>query len=234
MQPDRMTTQTRADTQIDAGLRSHMQRIYNRMAMGVFITAITSLVVASSPTLLNLFLNGPQMYIVIFAPLAIIWFGFNPNTMPASKLRISFIALSVMYGISFASIFFMYQMGDISRAFFVATGMFAGLSIFGYTTKKDLSGLRSFAMMGIIGVLVMSLLNGFIFKSAGMFDIISIVGIIAFAGLTAWQTQSMKETYHAGHGDEANSRMGWAAALNLYISFIAMFQYILHFMGGRD
>lgn len=231
MQPDRMSAQTRAGAQIDAGLKAHMQRIYNRMSMGVLITAITSMVVSSSPALMQFFLGGPQMYLVIFAPLAIVWFGFNPATMPSSKLRISFVALSVLYGISFSTIFYIYQMGDISRAFFIATGMFAGLSIFGYTTKKNLDGLRSFVVMGIIGILIMSVLNMFFFKSAAIMDMISVVGIIAFAGMTAWQTQTMKEMYHAGHGDEANSRMAWSAALNLYISFIAMFQYILQLIG---
>lgn len=234
MQPDRMTTQTRTGAEVDVGLKAHMQRIYNRMSMGVLITAITSLVVSSSPAMMQFFLGGPQMYLVIFAPLAIVWFGFNPATMPSSKLQVSFIALSVLYGISFATIFYIYQIGDISRAFFIATGMFAGLSIFGYTTKKNLDGLRSFVVMGIIGILIMGILNMFFFKSAAIMDLISVVGIIAFSGMTAWQTQAMKEMYHAGYGDEANSRMAWAAALNLYISFIALFQYILQLMGNRS
>lgn len=233
MQPDRMTTQSKAGTQIDAGLRSHMQRIYNRMSMGVLITAITSFVVASSPELMRLFLGGPQAYIVMFAPLAVVWFGFNPMTMPASKLRISFIALSVLYGISFATIFYVFKMGDISRAFFIAGGMFAGLSIYGYTTKKNLDGIMSFVVMGIFGVLIMSVINMFM-HSAAMMNLISAIGIIAFAGMTAWQTQAMKESYQPHYGEEANNRMAWAAALNLYISFIAMFQYILQLIGNRN
>lgn len=235
MQPERsQTTQTRGRAvSFDAGLQAHMQMIYNRMTMGVLVTAVTAFLVSSVPALLALFMGGPQAYIVMFAPLAIIWFGFNPMTMSADKLRLSFFAISVLYGISFSVIALVFTGEEIFRAFFVATGMFAGLSIFGYTTKKNLAGLASFAVMGVIGVLVMSILNMFIFKSAALFDLISAIGIIAFAGITAWQTQSMKEMYSPAHGAEGNSRMAWSAALTLYISFIALFQHILHLMSQR-
>ncbi len=232
MQPERFQTQTQ-QTQTrtyDVGLRAHMQSVYNRMTLGVLVTALTSFFVASSPALLQFFFSGPQMYIVMFAPLAVLWFGFNPMTMPASKLRIGFFAICVLYGISFAAIFVAFTGESIARAFFIAAGMFAGLSIFGYTTKKNLDGLMTFAVMGIWGVFLMSIINLFI-RNEGMFDLISGVGIIAFAGMTAWQTQAVKEMYSPANGGEANSRMAWAAALNLYISFIAMFQYILHFVG---
>lgn len=217
----------------DAGLQAHMQRIYNRMTMGVLVTALTSYFVSSSDALMALFLGGPQAFVIMLAPLAVIWFGFNPMTMPSNKLRLSFFALSILYGISFSVIFRAFEMGDIARAFFVATGMFAGLSVFGYTTRKSLDALGSFAVMGVWGVLIMSLLNMFFFKSESFFDIISLIGILAFSGITAWQTQAMKEMYHPAAGDEANSRMGWSAALTLYISFIALFQHILHFMNQR-
>ena len=231
MQPEQFQTgtQTRA-TSYDAGLRTHMQSVYNRMTIGVLVTALTSYVVASSPALLALFLGGPQAYIIMFAPLAVLWFGFNPMTMPSSKLRISFFVLCVLYGISFSTIFLAFTGESIARAFFIATGMFAGLSIFGYTTKKNLDGLMTFAVMGVWGVLIMSVVNLFV-RSEGLFDMISAIGVIAFAGVTAWQTQSTKEMYSPSYGEEGNSRMAWAAALNLYISFIAMFQYILHFVG---
>jgi FtsH-binding integral membrane protein len=232
MQPQSSQTRTQTRT-YDAGLAAHMQKIYNRMTAGVLITAITSYIVASSPALLQLFLGGPQAYVIMFAPLAVLWFGFNPARMDSSKLRLSFGAISILYGISFAVIFLAFTGESIARAFFIATGMFAGLSIFGYVTKKNLDGLRSFAIMGVFGVLIMSIVNMFI-RDAALFDLISAIGIIAFAGLTAWQTQAMKEMYHPAAGEESNSRMAWAAALNLYISFIALFQYILHFVGGRD
>jgi FtsH-binding integral membrane protein len=234
MQPDRYTptpsTAARASV-MDAGLRGHMQSIYNRMTLGVLVTAITAYVVAHTPVLLQLFLGGPQAYVVMFAPLAIVWFGFNPLTMSPGKLRISFFAISVLYGISFAAIFYAFKLPDIARAFFITSAAFAGLSIFGYTTKKNLDGMATFAVMGIIGALVLVVLNLFI-KSDMLGNVISAVSIIAFAGMTAWQTQSMKEMYSAANGTDANSRMGWAAALNLYISFVALFSHILHFMGN--
>lgn len=216
----------------DAGLRSHMQRVYNRMTLGVLVTAITAFFVSTSPELLKFFFSGPQMYLVMFAPVVVLMVGFNPMTMPSSKLKLSFLAISILYGISFSVIFIAFTGEDITRAFFLATAMFAGLSIFGYTTKKNLGALGTFSAMAIMGVFVLSIASMFI-KSAMLFDLVSIIGILAFSGLTAWQTQSMKEMYNPANGDEANSRMAWSAALNLYISFIAIFQYILHFTSQR-
>ncbi len=234
MQPERSNTQTRSHAvSFDAGLQAHMQKIYNRMTLGVLVTAFTAYFVAATPALMAFFLGGPQAYVVMFAPLAIIWFGFNPMTMDSNKLRVSFFALSVVYGVSFSVIAKVFAGEDIFRAFFIASGMFAGLSIFGYTTKKNLDGLASFAIMGIWGVLIMSILNMFIFKSEGLVDIISAIGIVAFSGITAWQTQAMKEMYSPANGTEGNSRMAWSAALTLYISFIALFQHILHFTSQR-
>lgn len=236
MQPDRYNQQAQNRTSsvsYDAGLHAHMQMIYNRMSLGVLVTALTAWLVASTPALMAVLFSGPQAYIIMFAPLAILWFGFNPMTMPASKLRVSFFAISVLYGMSFSVIAYAFQLSDIFRAFFVATGMFAGLSIFGYTTKKSLDGLMSFAIMGIWGVLIMSVINMFFIKSGSFMDLISVIGIIAFSGITAWQTQAMKQMYSTSAGAEANSRMAWAAALNLYISFIALFQQILRLTSNR-
>lgn len=234
MDNNRFATQTGAQTRTyDEGLRTYMLGVYNRMTLGVFITAITSLIVASSPQLLNFFFSGPQAYIIMFAPLAIIFFGFNPTRMTSKQMQLSFIAISVLYGISFSVILLAFTGESIARAFFVATAMFAGLSIFGYTTKKDLSPIGKFLIMGMFGLLAMSLINGFIIKSPMIFDLVSLAGIVIFAGLTAWETQRTKESYSPSFGDEGNSRMAWMSALNLYISFIAMFQFILHFMGNQ-
>lgn len=216
----------------DAGLRAHMLSVYNRMTLGVFVTAMTSWVVANSPALMKLFLGGPQAYLVMFAPLIVLMLGFRPDRMKSSTLGISFFALSVLYGISFSVIFIAYAGTDIARAFFIATSMFAGLSIFGYTTKKDLGPFGTFIVMGIWGLLAASIL-GIFFHSPLLQNVIAGVGIIVFGGMTAWQTQATKEMYSPSHNEELSSRMRWAAALNLYISFIAMFQYILHFTSQR-
>ena len=245
MFPQRSTQQPVAAS-IDAGLQKHMQSIYNRMCLGVLVTAIVSYVVSGSDALMSLFLGatpadlaagkgfGIQAYIVMFAPLVITMFGFNPMTMSQNTLRLSFFAISALYGISFSVIFLAFTGESIAKAFFIATGMFAGLSVFGYVTKKNLDGLGSFAVMGVWGVLIMGLLNAFIFKSPALYDLVSAIGILAFAGITAWQTQTMKEMYHPSAAGDANSRMAWSAALTLYISFIALFQYILHFVGNRE
>jgi FtsH-binding integral membrane protein len=221
----------------DAGLRAHMQRVYGRMTAGVLVTALTAWIVSSSPMLLQLFLGGPQMYLVMFAPLAVLWFGFRPERMASRQLSLAFFAIAALYGISFSVIAVVFTGESIARAFFVATAMFAGLSAVGYTTRKNLDGLGTFAIMGVMGVFFASIgtmiAGAFGVETTMMQNIIAAVGIIAFAGLTAWQTQNTKEMFNASYGDEMNSRMAWAATLNLYISFIAMFQYLMHFMGQQ-
>ena len=147
-------------------------------------------------------------------------------------MRISFFALAVLYGISFSAIFLVYTHESIAKAFFVATGMFAGLSLYGYTTKKNLDALGSFAVMGVWGALILGLINLF-FQSTGMANIISVVSIIAFSGITAWETQNMKEMYSSRQDPELMDRMSWLGAFNLYISFIVLFQHILRFMGNN-
>ena len=215
MEQNRFGTTTGAVSRAyDAGLKAHMQRVYNRMTIGVLITAIVAWVVASSPTLLNLFLGGPQRYIVMFAPLAVLWFGFRPEKMTASTLRLSFGGICVLYGISFSAIALVYSGESIARAFFMTSALFAGLSIFGYVTKKNLDGLGTFAVMGVIGVFVLSIgtmiAAMFGVDTSMMQTVIAGMGILAFSGITAWQTQNTKEMYNESHGDEINSRMAWA------------------------
>lgn len=239
MEPNRFdtTVQSQSTREIDEGLRKHMNSIYVKMSAGVLVTALVALVVGMSPALLQLFLGGPQKYIVIFAPLAVVMFGFRPDTMKASQLMIAFFAISVLYGISFSAIA-AFAASDpafaisVAKAFFIATSMFAGLSIIGYTTKKDLSGMQTFLSMGIIGLVVLSVINLF-FQNDMMSNLIAGAGILLFSGLTVWQTQDMKRMYAPNRPAEIASRLAWAAALNLYISFIAMFQYILHFLNQR-
>lgn len=238
MQPNRETLAQSREGTIDTGLKAHMQSVYNRMTLGVLVTGLTAWFVSSSPLLLSLFMGGPQAFIIMFAPLAVIMFGFRPERMSSKQLSIGFFAISVLYGISFSVIALAFTGESIARAFFMATGLFAGLSIFGYTTKKDLSALGTFAIMGVIGLLVLSIgtmvAGMFGVDTSGMQLIISAIGIVAFSGLTAWETQATKEMYNPMAGEENNSRMAWAAALNLYISFIALFQYILQFVGNRN
>ena len=234
MQPDRYgsipATQSR---EIDQGLRMHLNSIYARMTMGVLITAVVAFGMSTSQQLMQLIFGTPLKYAVLFGPLAVVMFGFNPNRMSANAMRLSFIGLSVLYGMSFAAIFHIFNLVDVAKAFFISAGAFAGLSLYGYTTKKSLDGLGTFAIMGVIGAFILSIIS--LFWSSPMFsNIIAVVTLLAFAGMTAFQTQQMKEMYHPATSAESNSRMGWMAALNLYISFIAMFQTIMSFMGSRE
>ena len=244
MQPSYLSKERAKGREFDAGLRNYLNNIYFKMATGVLLTALVAYVVGSSPTLLQLFLGGPQKLIVIFAPVAILWFGFNPMKMRSSQLMLAFYAVSALYGISFSTIAVLAGQDmtfavDVAKAFFIATAMFAGLSIFGYTSKIDLSPMKTFLFMGITGLFAAGLLNYFLFQSSMMSNLIAGVGIVAFSGLTVWQTQEMKRMYdmanamEVGVAAEVGERLAWAAALNLYISFIVLFQNILHFMNQR-
>lgn len=239
MNPNQYSVQTSRAGAIDAGLRAHMQRIYNRMTFGVLVTALVSYFVAQSPALLQAVTQGPIMWLVVLAPLGIVMFGFNPARMSSQALSVSFTALSVLYGLSFAVIFHVFTGESIARAFFIAAGMFAGLSIFGYTTRKNLDGLGTFAVMGVWGILIASVIGLVmplfgVAMPTGFSMIISAVSVVAFSALTAWETQRMKEMYSPSMGDEGNSRLAWAGALNLYISFVVLFQSILNLIGNRN
>lgn len=238
MNTDRFQTTQVRTRDIDEGLRQHMNSIYTKMTAGVLVTALVAWIVGSSPLLLQLFLGGPQAYIVMFAPLAIVWFGFRPDTMKLSTLTGVFFLLSALYGVSFASIAVVASNDPafgviVAKAFFIAAGMFAGMSILGYTTKVDLTPIRSFATMAIWGVIIAGVLNMFFFQSSLMDTVISMISIPLFAGITAWQTQDMRRMYSPNVPKDFLQRYSWAAALTLYISFIAMFSHILNLMSQR-
>jgi len=231
-------TQTRAGTNIDEGLRQYMNGIYARMAAGVLVTAIMAFAVGSTPALFSLLMGGPQAYAVMFAPLVVLWFGFNPVTMSPGKLQASFFLISALYGVSFSTIAVMAsaQPGyiyDVARAFFIAVGMFAGASIYGYVTKKDLSGMRQFLIMGMWGVFIAGILNMFM-QSSQFSMMISLIAIPVFAGMTVWKTQELKQMYLAHRGSGSLERVAWAGALTLYISFIALFMHILNLLSQRN
>lgn len=230
-------TSVRQKASVDEGLRQHMNNIYAKMTAGVMVTALVSMLVGQSPALMQLFLGGPQAYIVMFAPVAIVWFGFNPMRHTAQRLMVTFFLLAGLYGISFSTIAVAASANPVfavavAKAFFIATAMFAGLSVYGYTTKRDLTPIRTFAAMGIWGVIAASVMNIF-FQSDLMANVIAGISIILFSGITVWQTQAMKEMYHPSMSKENAARMAWAAALNLYISFIALFMNILRFVNQR-
>jgi uncharacterized protein len=228
---------TRTGANVDAGLRAHMQRVYNRMAGGLLTTGVVAWLIVNTGAI-NFFMSNMIMtQIIMLSPLAIIFFGFKPARMSSSALRLGFLAVAVIYGLSFSLLAHVYTGASIARAFFMTTAVFAGLSIFGYTTKKDLGPMATFLFMGMWGLLIVGLgtmVAGMMGLDTSFMNIaLSVVTVLIFSGLTAYETQMTKEMYNPANGDEANSRMAWSAALNLYISFIAILQSLIHLFGQQ-
>src|SRR6266498_736911 len=189
---------------VDAGLRAHMIRVYNYMAGGVALTGFVAYFTNQlcGPTLYN----SPVMWLLIFAPLALVFFlSWRIDTLSASTARALFFVYAALLGASLSIIFAVYTDASITRVFFISAAAFGGLSLWGYTTQRDLTGMGSFLMMGLIGVIIASLVNIFL-KSSGLDWIISIVGVIVFAGLTAWDTQKIKEMYDVNDDGTVSGR----------------------------
>ncbi len=224
---------------IDAGLRSHMLRIYNYMGLGVAVTGLVAWLIANTPALNEVFYNtvtrSPTILgmIAMFAPLGFILFmSFASQRSSASTLQSMFWAFCAVMGISLSSIFMIYTSISISNTFFVVAGMFAATSLWGYTTKADLTKMGSFLMMALIGLIIAGIVNMFLMSSMLHF-VTSALGVVIFVGLTAWDTQRIKDNYSESFGGEANSKMAVLGALSLYLNFINLFQYMLQFMGAR-
>ncbi|ALI54925.1 Bax inhibitor-1/YccA family protein [Celeribacter marinus] len=240
--------------QIDAGLRAHMNKVYGTMSVGLLITALaawalSNLAVSATPTeymmgegkyLTSLgvaIYASPLKWVVMFAPLAMVFaFGAAVNRLSASGAQTFFYAYAAIMGVSLSSIFLVFTGMSITQTFLVTAISFAGLSLYGYTTKKDLSAMGAFLMMGLIGLIVASVVNIFLGSSALHFAI-SVIGVLIFAGLTAWDTQKIKTDYIA-HAHAMDSE--WLAksaimgALNLYLDFINLFMFLLSFLGNRE
>ena len=235
-----------AREQIDEGLRAFMLGIYNNMAMGLVITgavayAAFSMAVEQTGAGATLTPFGQAIYasplkwVVIFAPLLFV-FGFaaSINKMSPGTARIVFLAYAAVMGLSLSSVFLVFTGESIARTFFVTAAAFAGLSLYGYTTKKDLSGWGSFLIMGVIGLIIASLVNLFLQSSALQFAV-SALGVLIFAGLTAYDTQRLKNSYDFVAQDAtAAGRASIMGALQLYLDFINLFMFLLHFMGNRE
>lgn len=220
--------------QFDAGLRAFMLQVYNLMALGLGLTGVTALVVSSSPALSSLFLGSSLRMVVMLAPLGfMLVLSFGINRLQAGTARAIFIAFSVVMGISLSTIFLVYTNESIARTFFVTAGTFLGMSLYGYTTKRDLTGMGSFLVMGLFGLVIASLV-GLFFQSSALQFAISVIGVLIFTGLTAWDTQRLKESYSSSAGLEASNKLAVYGALSLYLDFINLFMYLLRFMGRRE
>ena len=216
----------------DAGLRSYMLSVYNYMASGVLLTGIVALLFATSGFAAQVLVT-PLRWLIILAPLGFVMaMNFGLNRMKTSTLQALFWAFAVSMGLSMSSIFLVYTGVSIAQTFFAVAAGFAGLSLYGYTTKRDLSGLGTFLIMGVVGLLVAMLINLFL-QSTAMMMAISAIGVLLFAGLTAYDTQKIKSMYAYVAGSDMVGKVVIMGALNLYLDFVNMFMFLLSFMGNR-
>ena len=216
----------------DAGLRSYMLKVYNYMASGVLLTGIVALLFANSGMAAQV-MATPLKWLIILAPLGFVFaMSFGANRMQTSTLQALFWGFAVAMGLSMSTIFLVYTGTSIAQTFFAVTGAFMGLSLYGYTTKKDLSGFGTFLIMGVVGLLIAMVINLFI-QSTAMGFAISAIGVLLFAGLTAYDTQKIKSMYAHIAGTDMVGKAAIMSALTLYLDFINMFQFMLSFMGDR-
>jgi FtsH-binding integral membrane protein len=251
--PSYVRTQTITRTaEIDVGLRAYMNKVYALMAFAMIITGLVAYVVGmdfkamvnGQPTtlvpesMLASMFSSPLVYVIMFAPLGVVFgLGAMINRISASTAQMVFWGFAALIGLSLSSIFAIYTGFSIARTFFVTAIAFGGLSLYGYTTKKDISGWGAFLVMGVIGLIVASIVNIFL-VSAAMQWAISVIGVLIFAGLTAYDTQKIKNTYltmRSTPGGEAYLEKGAVmGALSLYLDFLNMFMFLLHLMGNRN
>jgi FtsH-binding integral membrane protein len=218
----------------DEGLRQHMLRIYNYMGLGLVVTGIVAYVVGNTPELYVPIFRTPLKWVVMLAPLAfVLFFSFRIDKISASSAQTLYWAFCAVMGLSMASIFLVFTGASIARTFFIAATMFGAMSLYGYTTKRDLSKFGSFLIMGLIGVVIASIVNLFLASSALQFAV-SVIGIIVFVGLTAWDTQRIKEEYAENMGGEALQKMAVFGAFSLFLNFINIFTLLLNLTGERE
>lgn len=231
-----------ADAGIDQGLRSYMLGVYNYMTIGLAITGLFALGIAnfavdSSGQLTALgqaIYLSPLKWVVMLAPLGMVMFlSFRIQSMSAATAQLTFWVYAAVMGVSLSSIFMVYTGGSIARVFFITAASFGALSLYGYTTKKDLSAWGSFLFMGLIGIVIASLVNIFLESSALQFAI-SVIGVLVFAGLTAYDTQQIKEMYYEGDDSEVAAKKSIMGALRLYLDFINLFLMLLQLFGNRE
>jgi len=216
----------------DAGLRSYMLSVYNYMASGVLLTGIVALLFANSGMAAQV-MATPLRWVIMLAPLAFVMvMSFGINRISTGTLQVLFWAFATAMGLSMSTIFLIYTGTSIAQTFFAVSAAFMGLSLYGYTTKKDLSGFGTFLIMGVVGLLVAMVINLFL-QSPAMQMAISAIGVLLFAGLTAYDTQKIKSMYAHVAGTDMMGKTVIMGALNLYLDFINMFTFLLSFMGDR-
>lgn len=218
----------------DEGLRQHMLRVYNYMGVGLVVTGLVAFMISSTPALYVPIFSSPLKWVVMLAPLAFVMlFSFKMQTMSAASAQAMFWAFCAVMGLSLASVFLVFTGTSIARTFFIAATMFGATSLYGYTTRRDLTQFSSFLIMGLIGVVIASIVNIFLGSTALQFAI-SVIGIAVFIGLTAWDTQTIKEQYAENFDAESRQKLAVFGAFSLYLNFINIFQLLLNFTGERE
>jgi FtsH-binding integral membrane protein len=225
-----MNTVTSSYQDYDQGLRNFMLNMYNHTAAGLALSGIVAYLTYASGLIYSI-MTGPLAWIVMLAPLGMIfWYSFAGQNWTLSKIKNFYYAFTVVMGIGLSTLFAVYTAYSLTQVFFVTSATFAGASIYGYTTKKDLTAFGSFLIIGLIGIIIASIVNIFM-ASSGLHFVISIAGVLIFTGLTACDTQRAKEIYYSHGGDE---RFGVQFALSLYLNFINLFQMLLSLFGNRE
>jgi FtsH-binding integral membrane protein len=252
---DRPTIAARTGTAaaIDEGLRSYMLKVYNYMGVGLVVTGLVAWFAAASAVTTDpnaavgqlangtmvtqwgaLLYGSPLQWVVMLAPLAfVLVLSFGIQKMSVGVAQITFWAFAAVMGLSMSSIFLVYTDASIAKVFFISAAMFGAMSLYGYTTKRDLSSMGGFLLMGLIGIIIASIVNIFLASSALDFAI-SIVGVLVFVGLTAFDTQRIKESYDSGYGHDVLAKGAITGALSLYLDFINLFMMLLRLFGNRE
>tara|TARA_Y100000590_G_C15720541_1_gene1013405 strand:- start:19 stop:771 length:753 start_codon:yes stop_codon:yes gene_type:complete len=231
---------------IDEGLRAYMLKVYNYMTTGLLLTGLVAFFFGKASIISNeagqivgvtsigaLLFNSPLQWVVMLAPLGFVFYlSARIHKMSLPSAQITFWIFSTVMGLSLASIFIVYTQASIARVFFISSGTFAAMSLYGYTTKKDLTKLGGFLFMGLIGIIIASLVNIFL-QSSAMHFAISVIGVLVFVGLTAYDTQRIKEMYYAGDSESIGGKKALMGALRLYLDFINLFIMLLRLFGQR-
>ncbi len=242
----RSYTKTASQTLIDEGLRAYMLKVYNYMTVGLLLTGLVAYFFGKASIVTNdlgqivgvtsvgaLLFGSPLKWIVMLAPLGFVFYlSSRINRMSISSAQITFWIFSAIMGLSLSSLFIEFTQSSIARVFFITSGTFAAMSLYGYTTKRDLTRLGGFLFMGLIGIIIASIVNIFIGSSALQFAI-SVIGVLVFVGLTAYDTQSIKNMYLANDSEEIGSKKALMGALRLYLDFINLFILLLQLFGQR-
>lgn len=218
---------------IDSGLRRFMIGVYNYMAGALAFTGLISFYIGQNPAFIERLATTGLMWVVLLAPLALVLFlSFRLHKMSVTTAQVVYWLYAALIGVGIAPIFMVYTQESIARTFFICALTFGGMSLYGYTTKRDLTGMGSFLIMGLWGIIIASLVNIFL-HSTGLGLIISILGVLIFTGLTAYDTQRIKETYYSADNAETASKKAIMGALMLYMDFINLFLHLLRFVGDR-